>query len=238
MAKEKRMSSLLKSSLEDLLRERRLAAQAPPLRGEDRRLSPLPFGSPALDGLLAGGLPRGALSEIHGPASSGRTGLAVALAARATGRGALVAWVDPADRFDPAGAAESGMDLARCLWLRGGGTFGLPRALAALGVVLGSGLFEAVVLDLAGVPADELYRLPGTSWIRLARTIEDSPTALLVVAAAHVACGPGGVSLALAPARAEWSGEPGPGRLLGALAGDARAGRHAPRGAAFRLDAV
>ena len=32
--------------------------------------------------------------------------------------------------------------------------------------------------------------------------------------------------------------EPGPGRLLGGLAGDARAGRHVPRGAAFRLDAV
>jgi len=238
MAKKKRMSSTLKNSLEDLLRERRLSAQAPPLRGEDRRLRPLSFGASALDRLLAGGLPRGALSELHGPASSGRTGLAVALAARATGAGALVAWVDPADRFDPSSAAESGMDLARCLWLRGGGALSLPRTLAALGVVLGSGLFEAVVLDLAGVPADELYRLPGTSWIRLARTIEDSPTALLLVAAAHVACGPGGVSLALQPARPEWSGVPGPGRLLGALAGDARAGRHAPRGAAFRLDAV
>lgn len=232
------MSSALKNSLEGLLRERRLAAQAPPLRGEDRRLRPLPFGAPALDGLLAGGLPRGALSELHGPASSGRTGLATGLLARSTQRGALVAWVDPADRFDPAAASESGLDLARCLWLRGGAAFPLGRTLAALGVVLGSGLFEAVVLDLAGVPADELRRLPATSWIRLARTIEDSPTALLLVASAHVASGPGGVSLSLQPARAEWAGEPGPGRLLSALAGDARAGRHAPRGAAFRLDAV
>jgi hypothetical protein len=232
MAKEKRMSSALKSSLEDLLRARRLQAQAPPLRGEDRRLRPLPFGAQALDALLAGGLPRGALSELYGPASSGRTGLAVALAARATQRGALVAWVDPA-------AAESGMDLARCLWLRGGGAVsGLVRTLAALGVVLGSGLFEAVVLDIACVPPDELRRLPATSWIRLARTIEDSPTALLVVAAAHAACGPGGVSLELQPSRAAWTGEPGPGRILGGLAGDARAGRHAPRAAAFRLDAV
>jgi hypothetical protein len=239
MAKEKRMSSALKSSLEDLLRARRLQAQAPPLRGEDRRLRPLPFGAQALDALLAGGLPRGALSELYGPASSGRTGLAVALASRATQRGALVAWVDPADRFDPPSAAESGMDLARCLWLRGGGAVsGLARTLAALGVVLGSGLFEAVVLDIAGVPPDELRRLPATSWIRLARTIEDSPTALLVVAAAHVACGPGGVSLELQPSRAAWTGEPGPGRILGGLAGDARAGRHAPRAAAFRLDAV
>ena len=47
--------------------------------------------------------------------------------------------------------------------------------------------------------ADELRRLPNTSWIRLQRMIEDSPTALLLVAGAHVACGPGGVSLALTP---------------------------------------
>lgn len=238
MAKQKRMSLALKNSLEELLRQRRLQADAPPLRGEDRRLQPLAFGVAALDGLIAGGLPRGALSEIHGPASSGRTGLALALAARTTGRGALVAWVDPADRLDPESASEAGLDLARLLWLRGGHALGLPRALAAMGTVLGSGLFEAVVLDLASVAPEDLRRLPNTSWVRLQRLIEDSPTALLLVGNAHVACGPGGVSLALQPARAEWSGAPGPGRLLRGLAGEARAGRHVPRPAPFRLDAV
>lgn len=230
------MTPALKESLEELLRARRLQAEAPPLRGEDRRLQPLAFGVAALDGLIAGGLPRGALSEIHGPASSGRTGLAIALCARSTGRGALVAWVDPADRFDPASAAEAGMDLARLLWLRGGRS-SLPSALSALGTVLGSGLFEAVVLDVAGVGADELRRLPHTSFIRLQRMIEDSPTALLLVAASHVACGPGGVSLGLAPASASWSGAPGPGRLLRGLCGEARAGR-VTRPAPFRLDGV
>ncbi len=230
------MAPALKESLEELLRARRLQAEAPPLRGEDRRLQPLAFGVAALDGLIAGGLPRGALSEIHGPASSGRTGLAIALCARSTGRGALVAWVDPADRFDPASAAEAGMDLARLLWLRGGQS-SLPSALSALGTVLGSGLFEAVVLDVAGVDADALRRLPHTSFIRLQRMIEDSPTALLLVAASHVACGPGGVSLGLAPASASWSGAPGPGRLLRGLCGEARAGR-VTRPAPFRLDGV
>lgn len=232
------MMPALKDTLEELLRTRRLQAGAPPLRGEDRRLQPLAFGVAALDGLIAGGLPRGALSEIHGPASSGRTGLALALCARSTGRGALVSWMDPSDRFDPASAAEAGMDLARLLWLRGGPAASLPRALSALGVVLGSGLFEAVVLDLAAVTAEDLHRLPNTSFIRLQRMIEDSPTALLLLAGAHVACGPGGVSLALTPARAEWAGAPGPGRLLRGLSGEARAGRHLSRPASFRLDAV
>jgi hypothetical protein len=232
------VSPALKDALEELLRARRLQAEAPPLRGEDRRLQPLAFGVAALDGLIAGGLPRGALSEVHGPASSGRTGLALALCARSTGRGALVAWVDPADRFDPASATETGMDLTRLLWLRGGKAVGLQRSLSALGTVLGSGLFEVVALDLASVAADELRRLPNTSWHRLQRMIEDSPTALLLVASAHVACGPGGVSLALAPARAEWSGAPGPGRLLRGLSGEARAGRHVSRPATFRLDSM
>jgi len=232
------MSPALKDSLEELLRSRRLQSEAPPLRGEDRRLQPIAFGVAALDGLIAGGLPRGALSEIHGPASSGRTGLVLALCARSTGRGALVSWVDPADRFDPVSAAEAGMDLTRLLWLRGGKPAALPRALSGLGTVLGSGLFEAVVLDVAGVAADELRRLPNTSWYRLQRMIEDSPTALLLLSGAHVACGPGGVSLALTPSRVEWSGAPGPGRLLRGLSGEARAGRHVARPAHFRLDAV
>ena len=239
MAKKKRMSSALKSSLEDLLRERRLASQAPPLRGEDRRLRPLSFGAAALDGLLAGGLPRGALSELHGPASSGRTGLAVALAARATRAGALVAWVDPGGPLRPVVRGRVGPG---------------PRAAACGCAAAGGSAFRARWRRSASCWARDSSRrwcstspacrrtsctgCPGRAGSVSRRTIEDSPTALLLVAAAHVACGPGGVSLALQPARAEWSGEPGPGRLLGALTGDARAGRHAPRGAAFRLDAV
>src|SRR5262245_10734458 len=105
----------LKSALEDLLRTRRLAAEAPPLRGEDRRLRPLGTGVAPIDALLAGGFPRGALSEVHGPASSGRTGLVLALLARSTRGGALAALVDPADRLDPASAAAAGIDLARLL---------------------------------------------------------------------------------------------------------------------------
>ena len=106
--------------------------------------------------MLGGGLPRGQVSEIHGPPSSGRRALAVSLAAQVTRAGALAAWVDPADGFDPKSAAEAGVDLARVLWLRGGApaTAGLGRAVSAVGTLLGSGLFEVVVLDLAGQGAE------------------------------------------------------------------------------------
>ncbi|HET8645539.1 MAG TPA: hypothetical protein VFO85_08640, partial [Vicinamibacteria bacterium] len=153
-------ASPLKSALEELLKAHRLQAEGPPLRGE-RRLSPLPTGISAIDELTGGGFPRGQVSEVHGRASSGRTGVAQAALARALQRGALGAWIDPGDRFDPAAAAEGGIDLARLLWLRGRACGGpaLARAVSAAGTVLGSGLFELVVLDVAGAGA-EVGRLP------------------------------------------------------------------------------
>jgi hypothetical protein len=202
-------ASPVKSALEDLLKAHRLQAEGPPLRGE-RRLSPLPTGIVALDERLGGGFPRGQVSEVHGPASSGRTAVALAAAGHAVRRGALAAWIDPGDRFDPATAAEAGVDLARVLWLR---RSAVGPAVSATGTVLGSGLFELVVLDLAGLPPSDPARLPHTTWLRLQRAVENMPGALLLLAATHVAHGPGGVSLALASAQDVWTGR-GPGRLL------------------------
>src|SRR5579872_262893 len=50
-------------------------------------------GIPALDA-LAGGLPRGCLTEIYGPASSGRTSVMLAALAAATRRGEYCALID------------------------------------------------------------------------------------------------------------------------------------------------
>ena len=231
----------LKAALEDLLRSRRLQEDAPPLRGEDRRLRPLPTGVPAVDALLGGGLPRGELSEVHGPRSSGRTGLALSFAAACVARGSLAAWVDPADRLAPASAAATGMDLSRLLWLRGE-TRGpracaLPAAVAAVATLIGSGLFEAVVLDVAAFAPHDLGRLPGPTWIRLQRMIADSPGALLLLSESHVARGPRGASLELRSGGPRWSGAPGPGRVLRGLGAEVSAGRHGARRTAFELPA-
>jgi recA bacterial DNA recombination protein len=235
------MASALKNALEDLLRARRLQAEAPPLRGEDRRLCPLPTGAAAVDALLQEGFPRGQLSEIHGPASSGRTGLALGLVARVTSGGALVAWVDPGDRFDPMSAAAASADLVRLLWLRGvgvgGGARALSDAVAAAATVVGSGLFEVVVVDLASFPGYDLRRLPTTTWIRLQRMVEGTPSALILLGDAHLAQGPAGISLALQPSGPRWSGGPGPGRHLRSLGASALVGRFASRSAAFELQA-
>jgi recA bacterial DNA recombination protein len=221
-------TSPVKSALEELLRAHRLQADAPPLRGE-RRAAPLPTGLAAIDDLIGGGFPRGQLSEIHGRASSGRTAVAQAAVARAVRHGALAAWIDPGDRFDPGSAAEGGIDLSRLLWLRGrreppNRPVTAARAVSAAGTVLGSGLFELVVLDIAAVPPAELARLPHTTWLRLQRTVENIPAALILVAQAHVAHGPGGVSLAMSGLDGLWAGS-GPGRLLTGLSVDAACGR-------------
>jgi hypothetical protein len=231
----------LKAALEDLLRSRRLQEDAPPLRGGDRMLRPMPTGVPAVDALLGGGLPRGELSEIHGPPSSGRTGLVLSFVAACVARGSLAAWVDPADRLAPAAAAAAGVDLARLLWLRGDTRAprgrGLPEAVAAVATLVGSGLFEAVVLDVAGFLPHDLGRLPGPTWIRLQRMIADSPGALLLLAGSHVARGPRGASLELRSGGPRWSGAPGPGRLLRGLVTELSTGRHGARRAAFELEA-
>jgi len=231
------MGSATKSALESLLRERRLADDAPSLRGEDRRRRPLPTGIAPIDALLGGGFPRGQLSEVFGPSSSGRTGLVLALLARSTQGGALAAFVDPADRLDPASAAAAGVDLRHLLWLRGPRPAkGLAEAVSAVGTLAISGLFEVVVLDLAGVPEGvERRRLPGATWIRLQRMVEDASTALVLLADGHVASGPGGLSLALAATGPRWSGPPGPGRMLSGLGAQAAAGRHSLRRADFLL---
>jgi RecA DNA recombination protein len=67
---------------------------------------------------LTGGLPRGCLTEICGPASSGRTSLLLAAMAAATQREEVCALVDTSDALNPQSAAAAGMDLEKMLWIR------------------------------------------------------------------------------------------------------------------------
>ena len=86
----------------------------------DRRCDdPVPTGIADLDARLDGGLPRGHLSELVGPRSSGRLAIAVSALAGATARGEAVALIDPLDMFDPVSAVGSGVDFERMLWIRG-----------------------------------------------------------------------------------------------------------------------
>ena len=85
-----------------------------------------PTGLEAFDRALGGGWRRGELSELTGPASSGRSSLLLATLAAATARGEVVGLVDSLDRFDPAMAAAAGVDVMRVLWVRGPSVTELP----------------------------------------------------------------------------------------------------------------
>lgn len=154
----------------------------------------VPTGVPELDA-LTGGLPRGALSEITGPASSGRTGVMLAALAGATRRDEACALVDATDNFDPASAAAAGVDLERLLWVRCSEPVGaslrkgrrrgalgrLEQVLKVTDLLLQGGGFSMVVLDLGDIPAESARRVPLTSWFRFRRAVEPTATVLLVV---------------------------------------------------------
>lgn len=171
-----------------------------------------------LDEPLGGGLRRGHLSEVIGARSSGRTTLVIRIAAAAMARGEIVALIDTHDRFDPVSAHAAGIDLRRLLWVRDSGR--ADRALKAMHLVLQAGGFGVVVWDLADAAGVELRQFPHTTWMRLARTIEGSTTAALLVGAEHLARSAGGATIALdaltTPA-GDWIGATSRARRLSGL---------------------
>ena len=72
----------------------------------------IPTGSLALDFALGiGGVPKGRIIEIYGPESSGKTTLALHIAAEAQKRGGEVAFIDAEHALDPVYAAALGVDI-------------------------------------------------------------------------------------------------------------------------------
>jgi hypothetical protein len=157
---------------------------------------------------LTGGLPRGCLTEICGPASSGRTSVFLAALAAATQREEVCALVDISDAFNPHSAAAAGVNFKRLLWVRCGRLQkpGSPQrhpsallragsdtekaekiekpveqALRVTDLLLQSGGFGLVMIDLGDTPLKMARRIPLTSWFRFQRTVEHTATVLFVV---------------------------------------------------------
>ena len=181
-----------------------------------------------LDAQLGGGFPRGQLSELVGPRSSGRTSLVLRTMAAATARGDLVALVDALDRLDVASAQAAGVDLDRLLWIRGhvvsnpgmcrdSNHRALEQAVNALALVLQAGNFGVVVFDVADAPPDAIRRLPFTTWFRLQRMVEGSQTACVLAGTERVARSSAGLTIQLAAPRAAFQA-----RLFSGLHTEAR----------------
>ena len=139
----------------------------------------VPTGVPEVDS-ATGGLPRGCLTEIVGPASSGRTSLLLSILAAATARHEVCALVDAEDAFSPHAAADAGVQLSRLLWVRCGHSAG--HALKAADLLIQGGGFGMVVMDLGDTEPQTARRISLTSWFRLRRAVEHTPTVLLSIA--------------------------------------------------------
>ena len=87
--------------------------------GESAGLPPIaaiPTGSLALDLALGiGGIPRGRITEIFGPESSGKTTLAQHIIAEAQKRGGTVAYIDAEHALDPSYAGNCGVNVDELL---------------------------------------------------------------------------------------------------------------------------
>ncbi len=138
--------------------------------GEDAsklQVDVIPTGAIALDlALGVGGIPRGRITEIFGPESSGKTTLALHVIAQAQKMGGIAAYIDAEHAFDPVYAERLGVDLDNLL-------ISQPdtgeQALEITETLVRSGAVDVVVIDsvAALVPRAEIEGEMGDAHVGL-----------------------------------------------------------------------
>ena len=130
-----------------------------------------------LDPTIGGGLPKSAITELISPrASAGSASFIHALLHVAQRDNYFLALIDGCDSFDPC-ALDNSL-LRHLLWIRCTKTF---EAIKAADLLLRDGNFPLVIVDLVLNSAEELRKIPQTSWYRLQRLAESVPTACLIL---------------------------------------------------------
>ncbi len=179
-------ASALRLQIETSL-ERRFPAALTPAPRTIRETAPT--GIQEVDRLLDGGLPVGAISEVTGPESSGRTTLSLAFLAERTRQGQVCAWVDADDAFDAESAAASGVNLRQLLWVRCRSVASskskpwarLDQALRSTDLLLQAGGFAALVLDLGSTAPEHGCRIPLATWFRFRQAADRTRCSLVVL---------------------------------------------------------
>ncbi len=151
----------------------------------------IPSGSLAVDlALGVGGIPRGRITEIYGPESSGKTTLCLHVIAEAQKMGGVCAFVDMEHALDPIYAARLGVDVAN-LYISQPDVG--EQALEIIDALVRSSAIDVVILDsvAALVPRAELEgdmgdahvglqaRLMSQALRKLSGAVKQSNTALL-----------------------------------------------------------
>lgn len=147
---------------------------------------------------------RGAISELSGGKSSGKTGLTLSLLAQLTASGEICAVVDGTGGFDPSTAAQAGVELANLLWVRCGGD--IENAFLSADLLVQAKGFGAIWLNLSGLSMQKLRLVPRTYWYRYRTRIKETPTILLVTSSEPLAGSAANRSLEMSREKAAWSG--------------------------------
>src|SRR3979490_3435915 len=124
-------------------------------------------GSISLDAALGvGGFPRGRITEIFGPESSGKTTIALQVIAEAQKKGGMAAFIDLEHALDPIYARKLGVDVDNLLVSQP--DYG-EQALEITGALIASGAIDVLVVDsvAALVPKAELDGEMGDSHMGL-----------------------------------------------------------------------
>jgi hypothetical protein len=189
--------AILRSQLESALVDRIPAPFAYRDRQPDDLVS---TGIPEIDS-LAGGLPRGGLTEICGPPCSGVTSLLVSAMAARTASSEVCALIDGCDSFDPHSAGAAGVALQQLLWVR---CQNIDQAFRATDLLIQGGGFGLIALDLSGLHPETVRHVPLNVWFRFRRAVEDTPAILVVLEQESNAKTCASLVLQLATERANW----------------------------------
>jgi len=116
--------------------------------------------------LGVGGIPRGRVTEIFGPESSGKTTLALHVVAEAQRKGGIAAFVDAEHALDPEYARKVGVDVDNLMVSQPDSG---EQALEITEILIRSGALDVVVVDsvAALVPKAELDGEMGDSYVGL-----------------------------------------------------------------------
>ncbi|MBD3223629.1 MAG: recombinase RecA [Caldithrix sp.] len=127
----------------------------------------IPTGSVSLDAALGvGGVPRGRITEIYGPESSGKTTLALHVVAEAQKAGGLAAFVDAEHALDPTYSKKLGVDTINLLVSQPDNG---EQALDIVETLVRSGALDIIVVDsvAALVPKAEIEGEMGDAHVGL-----------------------------------------------------------------------
>jgi hypothetical protein len=153
----------------------------------------LATGFASIDQLISG-LPLGGLTEICGRGSAGTTSVCHGLIANTTRAGKLCALVDASDTFCPTFASAAGTVLENLLWVRCTAEHAvrkhspnrkkirvLEQAFRVTDILLNTGGFTVIVVDIADIEETLVRKVPMSSWFRFHRFVEGKPVSLVFV---------------------------------------------------------